>query len=141
MTIKNTNKSKIKDNLTAENIFNEISTDDAYSILRILAREDPEISKRIVRIAVEYLKGMDIEDIACDVYYDLNNLEVEDVWERFGSMRYGYVDPGDAAYEMFEETLEPFVEESRKYQKLGMYTEAKHFCMGLLKGIYLFEKE
>lgn len=49
--------------------------------------------------------------------------------------------PGDAAYEMFEETLEPFVEESRKYQKLGMYTEAKHFCMGLLKGIYLFEKE
>jgi hypothetical protein len=91
MTTKNTNKSKIKDTLTAENIFNEISTDDAYSILRILAREDPEISKRIVRIAEEYLKDIDIEDIACDIYYDLNNLEVEDVWEHSGSTRYGYI--------------------------------------------------
>lgn len=42
---------------------------------------------------------------------------------------------------MFEEALEPHIEELRKCQKLGMDEEAKLHCMGILKGIYKFEKE
>ena len=42
---------------------------------------------------------------------------------------------------MFEEVLEPFLEELKKYQGLSMDVEAKKCCMGILKGIYKFEKE
>jgi hypothetical protein len=42
---------------------------------------------------------------------------------------------------MIEELMEPFLEELRKYQALGMNTEANGMCMGLLLGLYLFEDE
>ncbi len=42
---------------------------------------------------------------------------------------------------MFQEALEPYVDEFRKCQNLSMDEEAKLHCMGILKGIYKFEKE
>ncbi|MGM0366255.1 MAG: hypothetical protein ACQEP5_06915 [Actinomycetota bacterium] len=90
---------------------------------------------------MEYLKEISIEGIADEVYLDLSSLEVEDVWDQSGSTRYGYIDPVDMAGEMFEEALEPYKGELEKYQRLGMRQEAKKYCLGMLKGIYRFEKE
>ncbi len=130
-----------KNKPTRKNILDKINADDAFAILKILAKEDTNIARRIEQIAVDYLGGVDIEDIASQVYFDLDSLAVEDVWDQSGSTRYGYVDPTDMAWQMFEEALEPFLEEIRKYQELSMYAEAKNCCMGILKGIYQFEKE
>lgn len=122
-------------------ILDAIGSDDAFAILRRLAREDQEIAKRIEQIAIEYLEGFDIEDIAFEVYYALDRIEVEEVWDRSGSTRDGYVDPTEMAWQIFEDALEPFCEKLRKYQRLSMYDEAKKHCLGILEGIYKFEKE
>ena len=58
------------------NIFDEISADDALAILKRLAKEDPKIARRIEQITIEYLSGVDIEDIASQVYFDLDSIEV-----------------------------------------------------------------
>lgn len=122
-------------------IFDEISAEDALAILRLLAKEDSKIAKRIEEIAIDYLKGVDIEDIASQVYFDLDSIAVEEVWERSGQKRNGYVEPTEMAYQMFEEALEPFVEEMKKYQKLLMFVEARTYGIGILRGIYRFERE
>ena len=122
-------------------IFDAISSDDAFAILRRLSREDQEIAKRIEQIAIERLEGVDIDDIAFEVYYALDRIEVEEVWDRSGSTRDGYVDPTEMAWQIFEEALEPFCEELRKCQRLSLYAEAKKNCSGILEGIYKFEKE
>ena len=124
-----------------KNIFDAISADDAYQILRILANENQTIAKRIEVITEEFLMCVDIEDIAEDVYSDLNSLEVEDIWDNSGSTRDGYVDPAEYAWEMFEDALESYMEDIKKYQKLSMTVEAKNCCMGILKGMYKFETE
>ncbi len=113
----------------------------AYEILKKLADEDAKISKRIEELALEYMVEVDPEDIAESVFNDLDSLDVEELWENSGRTRYGYVEPYELAYEMFEETLEPHIEQLRKCQKLSMDEEAKLHCMGILKGIYKFEKE
>ncbi|MFQ5923726.1 MAG: hypothetical protein ACE5M4_12870, partial [Anaerolineales bacterium] len=84
---------------------------------------------------------VDVGEVSAQVQMELEFLDVEDVWQRSGPTGYGYVDPGDAAWEMFEEALRPFQEEVQKYQRLAMYDQAKLFCMGILKGIYEFDKE
>ncbi len=122
-------------------IFDVISNDDAFDILRRLAREDQEIAKRIEEIAIEYLEDVDIEDIAFEVYFALDRIEVEEVWDRSGSTRDGYVDPTEMAWQIFEDALDPFCEELRKCQRLLLYAEAKKHCLGILEGIYKFEKE
>ena len=134
-------KSETANYKTGIDIFDAISTDDAFHILRILANDEPKIAKRIEEIAEKSLWDVDVEDIAEDVYFDLNSLAVEDVWDNSGGTRDGYVDPTEYAWEMFEEALEPYMEDIEKYQKLSMPAGAKNCCMGILKGIYKFEKK
>ena len=125
------------------NIIDQISPEEALDILKILAREDPKIATKIEQIFQESLADtdLDIDEIAESVCGDLELLEVEEVWDNAGSTRYGYVDPNELAWSMLEEAIQPFLEQFQQYQTMSMYPEAKYYCMGILKGLYLFEIE
>jgi hypothetical protein len=122
-------------------IIDHLSPTDALSILRALADSDEELAARIVGIATAHLSEVDPEEVAAVLYDELGALEVEEVWDRAGRTRYGYIEPGEAADQMIEEVLEPFLEELDKYQKISMSTEANRLCMGLLLGLYRFKRE
>lgn len=126
---------------TKGSFIDSISERDAMAILRILVREDAVLERRIEAILKEDLSEFDPEDVAEDLYYELNRLEAEEVWDRAGKTRHGYVDPADAAHEMFEVVLEPFVEEMLKYLKISMDEEAKNCGIGILMGIRKFQTE
>jgi len=122
-------------------IIDHLSPGDALSILRTLADSDEVLARRIAEMALARLHGVDPEEVAAVLYDQLDALEVEEVWDRAGETRHGYVEPGEAADQMVEEVLEPFLEELGKYQKLGMNAEANKMCMGLLLGLRRFEHE
>jgi len=69
---------------------------------------------------------VEVEDIADWVFYELDSLEVEDVWCQSGSTRYGYVDPNEKAWEMLEDAIEYYLVELKKYQELDLEEEAKN---------------
>jgi len=114
---------------------------DALTILRQLAEQDVEIAKRIEEVASEILRSVGVESLASEVQTELECLAPEDVWAASGSTADGYVDPGDAACEIFEDAMATFQEQLEKYQRLSMDQEAKSCCMGILKGVYDFDKE
>jgi hypothetical protein len=123
------------------NFLDSISPDDALQILKLMAQRDFEIRKKIDATAREVLANIDVDGVAAQVQMDLELLNVEEVWDRAGSTREGYVEPGDAAWELLEEALHPFMEELAKHKKLSMINEADLLSMGILKGIYQFSKE
>lgn len=111
--------------------------------MAILAKlaDDDKILDRIEQIAKRHLSVLDVDELTDQVYYDLEAIDVEEVWDRSGQKRHGYIDPGDMAFQMFEEALEPHLERLRKSQKLGMAEDAENYCIGILNGIYRFAKE
>jgi hypothetical protein len=115
-----------------------ISAPDAIRVLRILADQDREMAQQIDVIVRDLLAEVSMDEVADCVQAELESLAVEDVWDRSGRRRDGYVDTGDAAWSMFENALEPFREEMAKYQQLSMPKQAEAVCLGLLKGIYDF---
>ena len=119
----------------------EIISDHSISILNRLSREDEDLKKKIEEIALEYMTEVDEEDVADELFDDLDSIPVEDVWHNSGGTAYGYVDPYDLAWEMFEEKVEPYLEEARKYHGLSMFSDMDSYYMGILKGLYQFEKE
>ncbi len=143
MTLKPTKNSTMPPSRTTINkqVLDKVGTEHANEILQRLADEDAKISKRIQELALEYLTDVDPDGISEDIFYDLDILDVEDVWNNSGSTRYGYVDPYELAFEMFEEVLEPYIDDLRKCQKLSMDENAKLHCMGILLGIDQFERE
>lgn len=118
-----------------------ITPDNALLVLKILANEDKKIGKRIQQIATQLITSVDLEEVANNLFSELDSLEVEDLWDQSGSTRYGYVEPCDKAYEMMEDVLKPFLAQLKKYRSLTMAKEAKVYCMGILKGLYLFDQE
>ncbi|MBN1313407.1 MAG: hypothetical protein JXB30_18515 [Anaerolineae bacterium] len=122
-------------------IIDQLSPIDALVILKTLAQDD-QIAARIAEVATAHLAdNIDVEEIALELFDDLEHLEVEEVWDRAGPKRHGYVDTGEAAEEMIREVMEAYLEELKKYQALGMNTQANQMCMGLLFGLYKFENE
>jgi len=122
-------------------ILESITGSDALSILNAIAQRDEKIKTTIEKTAMEILSAVDVDEIAAKVQGELELLQVEDVWARAGANREGYVEPGDVAWEMFEEALSPFRDDVEKYKKLSMPKEATLYCLGILKGIYAFDKD
>ena len=129
---RNTRKPKLLESITGA---------DALAILKVLAKRDKNLAQEIETVAKALLTHVEMDEVAADVQTELESLDIEEVWDRAGPKRDGYVDPGDAAWEMYEEALQPFQDRVYKYQKLSMLEEAELTCQGILKGIYKFDTE
>jgi hypothetical protein len=126
---------KVKKNDNINKILENITSMDALKILSSIIERHSELHDEIVQIANELLCDINFNDIAFDVRNNLDGIEVEELWERSGSKRYGYVDVSEESWVMFEEALEPFLNEMEKYQKMGLEKEAKNYCIGIINGI------
>jgi hypothetical protein len=123
-----------------------LSIEQARAVLRALA-QDPQLAPRILQTAQAEIATHsphspdDADAIAEEVLWALESLEVEEVWDRAGPKRDGYVETSEAAGEMLSEALRPFRDEMARYNNLGMADEAMYTCLGILSGLYRFEDE
>jgi len=114
---------------------------EALSVLKILAERDERIAREIDAVAGELLGETDVADVAASLKDELESLDVDDVFDKSGARRDGYVDPGEAAFQMFEEALAPFLRDVERYRTLGKPEHASACCLGILQGIYDFDKD
>ena len=124
-----------------DDIFNNISPDEALEILKQIAKNDKKLKKRIVDLAEDLFRNVDVESICDEVFFVLDGIDVHELWDRAGPKTDGYTSPEDMSVEMFEEALEPFVQEMQRLLDLKIHQEAKLYCMGILKGIYQYEED
>lgn len=124
-----------------KDILDRISGHEALYILRRLAKSDKSIQKRIATIAEEIIKDIDVESISDDVFFNLDGIDVHDLWNNAGSRSDGYISPEDLAFEMVEEVLEPFNHEVIRLFEINMPEEATLYCRGVLTGIYRYDHE
>ena len=120
---------------------NNVTPEQALSVLKILIAEDNSLAKRIQQIIHQLIGNIDIEEIAELIYSALDFIEVEELWDRTGPSSFGYETPEDVVIEMFEETLNPFIKQLQQYHASSMFNEEKSYCMGILWGLYRFDKE
>jgi len=122
-------------------IFDKISPNEAVKILRQITKTDKNLKKKIIELAEDLLRDVDVDEICEAVFDALNGIDVHELWDRAGPKTDGYTSPEDMSVEMFQEALEPFVQEMQRLLDLKMYQEAKLYCMGILKGIYQYEED
>ncbi len=124
-----------------DDIFNNISPSEASQILKQIAKTDKKQKKRIVELAEDLLRDVDVEAVCDDAFDALDGIDVHELWDRAGPRTDGYTSPEDMAVEMFEEALDPFLPELYRLFDLKMHQEAKLYCMGILKGIYKYDED
>ena len=122
-------------------IISQLSPADAVAVLHALAASDEALAGRIAAMALARIQPVDVEKVAATLYDELEALEVEEVWERAGRKCHGYVEPSEAADQVVEAALTPFLKDLARRQSLGLRTEANRMCEGLLLGFCRFHHE
>ncbi len=121
-------------------ILSYLGAEDGKQVLLALVAGHPDLASEVTELVEEVLGRMSLERVADDVLEGIANLEILDMGKRSGRQPFGYVGPGEAAGEMVEEVIEPFVDRIERCVAMGFHEAALELCRGVLLGLYRAER-
>ena len=110
--------------------------EEAAGVLRTLLERHPELVAEAEEIARVAVADVDADAVAADVEQAVLDLDNDDLETRAGRHSWGYVEPTEAAWELLEEALEPFLADMKRHIELGFEAAATATCTGLVLGLY-----
>ena len=129
-------KTKSSSGKKKTSLVDELKPDEAALVLRRLLADHPELLSEAQKISRSTLSDVSFESIASEVEDSIRQLSLDDLNGRAGRHSWGYTEPTEAAWELLEEALEPFVEDMRRHLDLGLDEQAFEICKGILLGLY-----
>lgn len=122
-------------------ILANLGADDGKAALLSFAARHPECVAEIEKIVQETIGRTSFEDVADEVVAEIELLDVSEIGTHSGARSWGYVDPSEAATEMVEEAIAPFVADVRCHAEMGLHEAALEACRGVLLGLYRAERD
>jgi hypothetical protein len=114
---------------------------EAQGVLRRLLAAYPNLGTEVEQISKSLLGEISLEVVADDVEDALRSLHLDDLAGRAGRHSWGYTEPSEAAWELLEEAVNPFLEDMKRRMDLGLAAEALEVCKGILLGLYSVRDE
>jgi hypothetical protein len=109
---------------------------EAALVLRRLLAGHPELLSEAEAISRSTLGDLSFESIAGEVEDSIRAMDLDDLNGRAGRHSWGYTEPTEAAWELLEEAVEPFVEDMKRHLGLGLDEDALEICKGIVLGLY-----
>lgn len=92
-------------------------------------------------IATTFASSVDRQAVAEDIVNAVSALGFEELNARAGRQINGYVGPGEAAWEILEEIVEPVIDEIERLLSIGLEEPARAQCEGALIGLLAVQIE
>jgi hypothetical protein len=124
-----------------DDVTSKLTPEQALKIVERLGRKGGKIREAVVTEAMNVLTEIDLDGTADEVFAVLDSIDVQDCWDRSGGSRDGYTSPDEAAAEIIEEELQPFFDQVDRYHELEMPEQETAYCMGVIVGVYRYERE
>lgn len=109
---------------------------EAQAVLHQLLAAHADLRSEAEQMARSLLAAVTREAVAGDVEQALRALDLDDLGRRAGRHRDGYTSPTEAAWDLLQEAVEPFLDDLKRRLDLGHEAEAIELCQGLLLGLY-----
>jgi hypothetical protein len=106
------------------------------AVLDELTSRDTRLRGRAERIALRHLAETDGSEIAEAVAASILTLESDELASRSGRMPCGYVEPTQAAWDLLDETIRPWIDDIGRLARLGLDAAARQTAIGILDGVY-----
>jgi hypothetical protein len=106
-------------------------------LLDQLLTTQPELCEQVEELARLRLTAEDRDAIASDVEYALNCHDIDELNSHAGyHPGRGYIHPGEAADEILDGDLQPFLDDLARRARLGFTAAATEIAAGVLYGLY-----
>jgi hypothetical protein len=114
-----------------------LSAAEKAAVLDELLAARPELREPAEACAARLMKDAGRSAVADDVESALRWLDIDELNTRAGHRPgFGYVDPAEAADEILDEALQPFLDDLQRRADLGMGPAATEVAAGILLGLY-----
>lgn len=117
-------------------VLDRLNPHESAGVLRILLDRHPEIAAEAEELARGMVTDVDAGAVAEEVEQPILGLDLDDLGSRAGRHSWGYVEPTEAAWEILQEALDPFLAEMKRHIELGFEAEATMTCAGIVLGLY-----
>jgi hypothetical protein len=114
----------------------KIAAGEAHAILRMLLERHPELCAEADALAAGLVTDVDPNDVADTVRDAILSLDLDDLGGRAGRHSWGYTEPTEAAWELLQEAMDPFLDDLKKHIALGFEVSAVATCKGIVLGLY-----
>lgn len=121
-------------------VLDRLKPGEAETVLRRLLAAHPDLGAEAEQIARSVLGEVSFESVAEEVEHAVRSLDLDDLNSRAGSHAWGYTEPSEAAWELFEEAVAPFLEDMQRQMELGLEAEALEICKGVVLALYRLRK-
>ena len=118
-----------------------LKADESAAVLRRLLEAHPDLAGEAEKIARSLLHEVNYEEVAAAIEDEIRAQDYEALNARAGRHEWGYVEPSEAAWEILEETVEPFRADMKRHLELGLEGEALEICQGLVLGCYRLSEQ
>jgi len=115
-----------------------LTGDEAQVVLKDLVSSRPDLISDARRAANALLATVSFADVAADVFGALQALDLDDL--DAGPRPGGYVEPSEAAWNVIEKVVTPYLHDLERRVKLRHEDEAVEICKGIVLGLYRAEQ-
>lgn len=120
---------------SSNNILDKMSPGELAVVLRALLKKHLDLKPEAEAVAVEMVSSPSVEDIAEDVLDAVTSLDIDTFHGRAGKQPWGYVEPGQAAWDLLGEAVEDVVADMQRRMDLGLEAAAETICCGIVVGL------
>ncbi|MBK8870761.1 MAG: hypothetical protein IPN19_06860 [Elusimicrobia bacterium] len=114
-----------------------LKENEAAEVLKRLVKRSPRLAKAAEREARRLVKAISPAKVAVEVERALRSFDdIDNLNARAGATRHGYVEPTQAACDLYEERMRPFPQEVESRWKWGDVSGAAAVCQGIVLGCY-----
>jgi hypothetical protein len=96
----------------------------------------PDLRDEANSIANDLLNDVSVEAVSEEVNDLILGVGLEVLGNRAGKQPWGYVEPGEAAWEILEESIEGIQNDMKRRMQVGLEHSAGQLCQGIIIGPY-----
>jgi hypothetical protein len=123
-----------------ESVLTSCTASEKALVLTVLLDDDPTLGQRAEDVARRTLARVDVDTVSDLIVEAILDLDTEDLATRAGPRRHGYVEPTDAAWQLLEEVVEPWIEDLRRRARLGLHQAAADLATALTQALETAEE-
>ena len=117
-------------NIRMQDPIKKLTPEQALEVVMRLSDRGGRIREDVLAVVWKVLGKIDFDETADNVFFALDSIDVQDCWDKAGGSRDGYTSSDEAALELIDEALRPFLDQVGRYHELGMSKEEATYFRG-----------